>query len=184
MKRTILKRFVMMIILCVSIVIILRFDLQNDKNAIITKLSVNNRINPLGIEGNPVFGWQMQSDISNQRQVAYEIDMALSEKELMDGQYIWSSGRVQSDVSIGIKYEGEELGEGIRYYWQAKVWNQDNDCLISEMAFFETGIFDWSNAKWIAAPELFTTDDRYSYNISYDFYLEKNTSAGFPYCSP
>lgn len=179
MRNTLIKRLGMIFIICISVITVLHINTQDDKNTIITYLTVNNRINPLGIEGNPIFGWQMQSNESGQWQLAYKIQVALSEQDLIEGRYIWSSGQVQSDSSIGINYEGEKLNEGTRYYWRVIVWNQQNDCIWSDIAYFETGITNWSGAQWIAAPELTTSGDCFSYDITYDFSLNKNTSAGF-----
>ena len=72
---------------------------------------------------------------------------------------MWSSGKVLSDNSITVPYEGPELQSGTRYVWRVRVW--DNKGKVSKWmsSSWLTGLFsleDWK-AKWIE-PEL--QDDR------------------------
>ena len=52
------------------------------------------------------------------QQIAYEL------KLMAGGKAIWSPGRVNSDQSVNISYEGPALESGRRYSWQVRVWDQ------------------------------------------------------------
>lgn len=92
----------------------------------------------------------------NQRQTAYQIQVASSLEKLEDGQPdLWDSGRVPSDQTTEIPYAGKPLVSSQICYWRLQVWNQDGKTLgWSIPRRWITGIMkpeDWQ-AKWIAAP--------------------------------
>lgn len=118
----------------------------------IEKMQTEHLTNPIGIDAAaPVFSWVMKSDIRCQHQTAYRILVASSEENLKNGNYVWDSGKKQSDLSTSIRYEGAALHASTRYFWQVNVWNQDEISVMSPVSFFETGLMDsgWGNAKWI-----------------------------------
>ena len=114
--------------------------------------------NPLGIDIiQPRLSWQLQSDVKNVVQSAYEIRTALSENDLgKKSRQLWSSGKVMSDQSVNVDYEGPEIQSMQRVWWQVRVWDQDNKVSNwSEPAFWETGILkagEWK-ASWISLPD-------------------------------
>ena len=97
----------------------------------IVNLQTDYRVNPVGIDDPvPVFSWQMSSDEKDKSQSAYRIVVYESEdfysnmedidqhenRNLMDKnkmdkplECIWDSGKVESDLSVCIPYEGKEL---------------------------------------------------------------------------
>jgi len=111
---------------------------------------------PLGIDvSNPRLSWQIQTDDRNLTQTAYEIRVALSRELLQQkSKLVWNSGKVISDQSVNIEYQGIQLESRTRYCWQVRVWNSNQKVTDwSEPAWFETGLFDsalWK-AKWISA---------------------------------
>ncbi len=151
--------------------------------------------NPLGIDdAYPAFGWQMKSSTRGSMQSAYRIMVSKSPDALSNGDYLWDSGKVLSDCSVGIPYEGPALLPQTRYYWQVCVWNEEDTAATSwEEAFFETGLATgmednlsatvFGDAKWISAPKpeqiaYHPVSDALSYDISYDFSCS-NTGASF-----
>ncbi|WP_284292226.1 family 78 glycoside hydrolase catalytic domain [Luteimicrobium album] len=112
-----------------------------------TGLTVNGRVDPLGIADDPAFGWTTRSAARGVTQSAYQIRVLDG-----DGKKVWDSGRVTSDAQTSIAYGGSKLASQTRYTWQAKIWDgagQESDW--SEAASFETGMLspdDWS-AQWI-----------------------------------
>ncbi len=121
---------------------------------IVNHLLCNNLSNPLGTDVlQPQFTWQLQSNVRNVMQSAYEIRMgnreALSGKEKA---IQWSSGKIISDQSVHVNYNGTPLQSGKKYYWQVKVWdNQGNVSKWSEPGYFQMAFLnpnEWS-AKWI-----------------------------------
>lgn len=151
----------------------------------IHKLKVEYTETPLGIDVEiPRFSWQMQSDVRGARQTAYQIVVT---DEL--GSKVWDSGKVKSDISLNIKYDGTALKPTTRYTWQLTVWNEKNKQITSE-SWFETGLMNtdqsaWSGAKWIGGND----DDIVLYShylpvfrIDYSIQLDeqsKSTRAGF-----
>ncbi|MDE3235788.1 MAG: family 78 glycoside hydrolase catalytic domain [Bacteroidota bacterium] len=115
-------------------------------------LRTENLDNPIGLDvQQPQFSWQLVSDQRNVLQTAYEIKVAISPAAL-NGKTIWSTGKITSDQSIHIPYNGPTLQSGKRYYWQVRVWdNAGNISVWSTKAFFQMGLLhpsDWK-ASWI-----------------------------------
>lgn len=154
--------------------------------ASIHKLKVEYAETPLGIDIEwPRFSWQMQSDESGACQKAYRIVVTDESNEK-----IWDSGKVKSDHSLNIKYEGvSSLKPTTRYSWELTVWDGKNKEL-KAVSWFETGLMNpkqsaWSGAKWIGG----SSDDmvlcshylpvfRINYTIQLDEQSE-STKAGF-----
>ena len=93
------------------------------------------------------FGWQMESDKKNVIQKAYEIKLFNNEDKL-----IWETGKVQSNKSINVYYDGATLESRNEYNWKVTVWNNYDEVAESEFVNFEIGLntSDWK-AKWIEA---------------------------------
>ncbi|MFY0688572.1 MAG: family 78 glycoside hydrolase catalytic domain [Cyclobacteriaceae bacterium] len=118
----------------------------------VEKTWVNNSQNPIGIdESDPKFGWQMASNEKNTFQSAYEIQVSSS--STFDEIDIWQTGKVSSAQSIHIKYAGEPLQKGSKYYWRVRAWNQnDKSSDWSQTSTFQMGLLDPAEAftaKWI-----------------------------------
>ncbi len=154
---------------------------------VISDLQVCHLTNPLGIdEAVPVFSWQMHCDKRGSKQSAYRITVADSKESLANGEFWWDSGKITSDVSAGIAYQGQALQPKQRYFWQVSVWNESQiNYTSAEDAWFETGLMGkgFSDAKWIAAPAVALpadtpSDSALSYDIQYEITLS-DTSAGF-----
>ena len=114
--------------------------------------------NPLGLdEPRPRLSWILQADRRGDRQTAYHIAVATSPELLRaDSPDLWDSGRVASDRTSRIEYEGTPLGSRTRAYWRVKVWDHaDRSAPWSDIAFWETGLLepdDWQ-AEWIGLPD-------------------------------
>ncbi|WP_185781823.1 alpha-L-rhamnosidase [Croceivirga lutea] len=108
---------------------------------------------PLGIDvETPRFSWQMKTDSNahGQQQTAYQIKVS-SER----GDLVWDSGKVNSEVSLAIPYQGEKLQSRTKYTWELYVWDEKNK-KSENSSWFETGLMDsnssseqWNSAKWI-----------------------------------
>lgn len=114
--------------------------------------------NPIGIDIQyPRLSWQILSEKENVMQTAYEIRVAHTNADLSKkSKQIWNSGKVMSDRSVNLVYEGAALKSMQRVYWQVRVWdNRGKVSSWSEPAFWETGILKpelWT-AKWITMPD-------------------------------
>ena len=130
--------------LCISGLLGLFAAQANATTVIPSHLRCENLLDPLGIDVvKPRLSWILDSDRSNERQTAYEV--------VVDGY--WDSGRVESDRSINVEYEGKELAPATRYSWRVRVWDaQGNPSDWSKTAIFSTALEQWS-AKWIGHDE-------------------------------
>lgn len=121
---------------------------------VVKNLTAEYHQNPIGIDVvRPRLSWQMWSDDYSVMQSAYEIRVAENPDDLKKkNRLIWSSGKIVSDKSVNIVYEGRPLVSMERVYWQVRVWDQDNKVTDwSEPAFWENGLLEeneWT-AEWI-----------------------------------
>ncbi len=119
--------------------------------------------NPLGIDvARPRLFWQMESDRRGERQTAYQVLAASTPERLAAGEGdLWDSGKVESDRSIQVPYEGKPLRSGQTAWWKVRAWDRDSKPTDwSPPATFEMGLLakgDW-RGKWIAR----TADTAYS----------------------
>lgn len=150
-------------------------------------LKTDYSVTPLGIDTEkPRFSWQMQSEKGGTYQKAYQISVTDE-----SGKEVWNSGKVKSDISLNIRYEGTPLKPTTRYRWHLSVWDEKNSLSSSE-SWFETGFLSsglqaWNGAKWIGGGE----DDLVLYShylpvfrIDYSLQLDEKTGstrAGFIY---
>ncbi len=112
--------------------------------------------NPIGIDiVIPRLSWQIKvkDDSKNIMQQAYRIQV-VSAKDAFDKkkQLVWDTGKVDSDQSVHIEYNGQKPQSRDRFYWRVKIWdNQGRESGWSETAFWEMGLLkteDWA-ANWI-----------------------------------
>ncbi len=110
--------------------------------------------NPLAVNTEqPRLSWEVQSSQRDCRQQAYRILVADSRDALQhDEGNLWDSGRVESDQTLHIGYDGGRLDSTQWAYWKVKIWDQEgNASPWSESAYWRMGILkpeDWQ-AKWI-----------------------------------
>ncbi|MFD1275521.1 alpha-L-rhamnosidase N-terminal domain-containing protein [Streptomyces kaempferi] len=72
----------------------------------------------------PRLTWELAAPGKGARQSAYQVRVALTEKQLRTGRrLVWDSGRVESDRTVGIVYAGPALRPRTRYHWQVRVWD-------------------------------------------------------------
>jgi len=112
--------------------------------------------NPMGIDvPRPRLSWVVVSDERGARQTAYRILVASSPEELAAGRGdLWDSGRVESDQTLHVVYDGRPLKSGQPCYWKVRVWDaQGKASAWSRPATWSMGMIepaDWQ-ARWIAA---------------------------------
>lgn len=119
----------------------------------VTGLRVEYSEIPLGVDvESPRFSWQMTTPVGKRdyAQTAYQIIVKDPK-----GTVVWDTGKVASDVSLGIQYAGSPLQATTRYNWTVTVWEQRGDT-VSGASWFETGLMNhdpglsaWDGATWI-----------------------------------
>ena len=113
--------------------------------------------NPLGIDtAQPRLSWQLADARTGARQSAYQIQVASSREGLLAGHAdVWDSGRVASDRSVAVPYEGPALQPEHRYFWRVQAWDQNGVAYpASAASWWETGLMQnpW-RAQWIGFEE-------------------------------
>jgi alpha-L-rhamnosidase len=109
---------------------------------------------PLGIdEPAPRLSWIVESGERGQRQTAWRVLVASTEKLLgQDQGDLWDTGKVAGDETIGAAYQGKPLVSHQRCFWKVKVWDKDGqESPWSKPAIWSMGLLqpsDWK-AEWI-----------------------------------
>ncbi|MDZ7317946.1 MAG: glycoside hydrolase family 78 protein [candidate division KSB1 bacterium] len=120
----------------------------------LANLRVEYQVNPIGIDVLiPRLSWEIVSDERNVRQTAFQVRAAAEAAHLTAGKnLLWDSGKIASEQSIQIEYQGPALKSGQRIYWQVRIWDEkDRASNWSKAAFWEMGLLspnDWK-ASWI-----------------------------------
>jgi alpha-L-rhamnosidase len=119
----------------------------------IASVACEYRRNPLGLDTPaPRFSWILESAKRAAKQSAYRLQVA--EEETFEGPLVWDTGKVVSDDSVHIVYEGPALRSRTRYFYRVRVWDQaGSESDWSETAYWETAILDPAEfrASWITA---------------------------------
>lgn len=119
-----------------------------DRNLVAENLKVEKQKNPIGIDvSKPRFSWCIQTNKRNIFQEAYHIVVIED-----NGTEVWNTGKVISDQSLWIEYNGSPLKPRKRYNWKVKIWdNQENESNWSQSASWEMGLLTLENwlAGWI-----------------------------------
>lgn len=94
--------------------------------------------------------------VANTNQTAYQVIVSKSRPRLdRNVGDAWDSGKVPSNESLFVPYEGAELEAMTDYYWKVRVWDE-NDVASewSDVGAWTTGMLDDSDwkAMWIGAP--------------------------------
>lgn len=115
--------------------------------------------NPVGTDSLPDFSWIPESEGNDKSQSAYRIIVSKSNKITgKKEEVIWNTGKINSDVSAWIPYQGPPLQAGENYTWRVRVWDEHNNpSPWSETGTFVTGLFeksDWSDARWIGYEDI------------------------------
>jgi len=120
----------------------------------VSSLLCENRSSPSGIDvPQPLLSWQLAGDRRNIRQSAYEVRVGTSPTTLSQGkQLVWNSGKISSDQSVHVPYNGSPLASGQHYFWQVRVWDDKGQSSgWSQVASWQMGLLqpgDWK-ASWI-----------------------------------
>ena len=83
--------------------------------------------NPIGIDTTePRFTWILKSTRRAQMQSAYHILVASTEEKLKANiGDKWDSGKVVSDKSVNILYQGKSLSSSEKCYWKVRIWDKN-----------------------------------------------------------
>ena len=116
------------------------------------QLTCEYRTNPVGIGAQPPrLSWKLQAPATERgaKQTGYQISVVENFDATHSPQPIWDTGKVDSDQSVLLTYNGPAVRSGQRYYWRVRVWDSHGDVSDwSEVAFWEMGLL--SSSDWQA----------------------------------
>ena len=151
-----MKKWIMLALLAVF-VLISACSQENQKKISdlkITHLRCEYLKNPLGIDVvKPRLSWVIESSERSLKQTAYRIIISSNEEILQrNSGDLWDSGKVKSDCTNQIVYEGKKLHSRMKCYWKVFVW--DNNRILRESheeSFWTMGLQDEEDWKssWI-----------------------------------
>ena len=83
--------------------------------------------NPRGIDvEQPRFSWTLEGEGRNRSQSGYQIVVASDLKKLNASDWdVWDSGKVNSNNTNQILYNGNSLQSGAKYFWKVKTWDEN-----------------------------------------------------------
>ncbi|HKJ67193.1 MAG TPA: family 78 glycoside hydrolase catalytic domain, partial [bacterium] len=92
----------------------------------------------------PHFSWIVGDTSESAMQSAYQVLMASSPEQLQSGEAdVWDSGKVESNRSTAVEYQGPPLRPNTTYFWKVRTWNRDGEASpYSRVQQFRTGELD------------------------------------------
>lgn len=142
-------------------------------------------INPEGIDVlRPRLSWQLASDVNDLRQTAYQL-LAASTLEKLNANMadLWDSGKVNSDASANIVYQGKKLKDRQEVYWKVMVFTNKGELKSTDYAYFSIGISsyaDWKSTRWIGYEKLSPDDSISQFSKLSARYLRKELQINKP----
>lgn len=116
-------------------------------------LRVEYKENPFVDASLPRLSWELEASSYGQYQTAYQVLVASSANLLdQDRGDLWDSGKVDTNATNQIEYQGIPIPARTRVYWKVRSWDKGSEPgQWSETAWWETGLpdaADWK-ADWI-----------------------------------
>ncbi len=98
---------------------------EKQQAAQVSSMQISFKDNPIGIDPLEVkFGWKLEAAALDIHQKAYRIMLATSKN--FDQDLVWDSGKITSDQSRLVAYQGNQLESATTYYWRVKVWDSNS----------------------------------------------------------
>jgi alpha-L-rhamnosidase len=144
----------------------------------VTNLQCEMLNNPEGIDVlKPRLSWQIKSDVNAVKQTAYQILVASTLENLNGNKAdLWDSGKVESNESVNIIYNGKKLKDRDNAFWKVIVFTNKGEIKSTENAHFSIGILtyaDWKSTRWIGYEKLSKDDSVSQYSRLSARYLRK-----------
>ena len=141
----------------------------------VTGLRTEQMVDPMGLDtAAPRMSWRLESSQRNVMQTAYRILVASSPELLaQDKGDLWDSGKVESDASVWIPYQGKRLKSNQRVYWKVRSYTNRGETEWSEPARWgmgPLGEIHWKG-RWIGWDAAFAWDREDSHSRLSSRYL-------------
>ena len=132
---------------CLSVIV---YGNKKTPSFYLAELKCENLIDPLGIDNvTPHFSWKLKGDGWKGGQTYYEIQVASDSVLLAQGKAdLWNTGKLKSDASVMVPYQGKTLTSRSLCYWRVRVWDSKKQVSPwSPVARFGVGILDKSQMQ-------------------------------------
>ena len=148
-----LNRIISVVLSAATILSFTSCSSQGGESVEVSELRCRNLENPEGVD-RASFSWEIESNLPNVTQSAWEIEIASNKKLLEKGKAdIWQSGKQLSDQQLNVEPSGAPLQSGASYWWRVRIWTGSDEMTSwSDPAYFSLGL-DSSQGKgqWITA---------------------------------
>jgi len=139
----------------------------------IQRILTDLRDTPLALESaHPAFSYTVTSERTLDRQLARRLVVTL------DGRIVFDTGKVFSEETLHIPYEGEPLIPYRRYCVHVMVWSEGGEITEQETCF-TTGPLGTLSAKWIAPCD--SCEPYRAYRLKKSFRLKRKPKAALLY---
>jgi len=160
------------------IITLISLSAQAQNKISVTNLQCEMLNNPEGIDVvQPRLSWQIKSDVNDVKQTAYQVTVASTLENLNANKGdLWDSGKVLSNESVNIIYNGKKLGDRQNAFWKVTVFTNKGEIKSTENAHFSIGILtyaDWKSTRWIGYEKLSKDDSVSQYSRLSARYLRK-----------
>ncbi|MFB9107857.1 glycoside hydrolase family 78 protein [Flavobacterium gyeonganense] len=160
------------------IITLISLSAQAQNKISVTNLQCEMLNNPEGIDVvQPRLSWQIKSDVNDIKQTAYQIMVASTLENLNANKAdLWDSGKVSSNESVNIIYNGKKLGDRQNAFWKVTVFTNKGEIKSTTTAHFSIGILtyaDWKSTRWIGYEKLSKDDSISQYSRLSARYLRK-----------
>ena len=147
-----MKKHLHLALLLIFIFFIPESCISPDQRIRVSDMRCEYLVNPPGVDvPQPRFSWIITCARRGTVQSAYRIKVSGP-----TGEKVWDSGKVMSNKTTGIAYQGASMESGQKYTWKVWVWDErGHKETTSRQGWFQTGLFhrtDWK-AKWISAAD-------------------------------
>jgi len=148
----------------------------------VTDTYVENKKSPAAIVSpHPRFTWILDSDTRGAGQTAYQIRVFNTTSALKKGQdVVWDSGKVSSEQSVQVPYDGPAVTSATTYFWQVRTWDQrSRPSKWSAPSHWQTGLIHPEEefvARWIVPGIEEDTVNRPSPYFRKEFTLSSNAA--------
>jgi alpha-L-rhamnosidase len=160
------------------IIILISFSAQAQNKISVKDLKCEMLSNPEGIDVlQPRLSWKIKANVNDVKQTSYQILASSSLEKLTAGNGdLWDSGKVQSDASVNVLYNGKKLKDRQDIYWKVIVTTNKCEVKSTEPAHFSIGILtyaDWKSTRWIGYEKASPGDSISQYSRLSARYLRK-----------
>ena len=134
--------------------------------------------NPISIHTyHPRFSWVVKTLAHAKNQSAYQIILSDNKNSVAHAtNTLWNTGKIISNETMHLQYNGQTLKSDQNYYWKVKIWDEKGLEYTSEIQEFSTSLLrqdDWK-AKWIGANSSFEPEPAKGFFMDRKEELQRN----------